>query len=373
MHIILASPYSLPHPGGIEFVVEQLWERLAARGCQVTMVTCDTGIPTGTSQQGWKTRIGLPALNTLEKYDIPFPIFDPLVLRRTLRDILPSADVLHIHGTLFMSSVVAAAMARRRGIPVILTEHVGKIPFDRALFDGLQHLAFETLGRYCCRQCDAVIVLNRRVGREIRSLVRPHTEISKIPNGVDTDLFRPADSDERKALRRKWHLARPTALFVGRFVRKKGVDLVLEAAHSEFDLVLCGRNGVKLAKQQSVRVVGPVEQRELSELYQASDVLVLPSRGEGFPLVVQEAMACGLPVIVTDNDENREYLNESVARFTTREPGAIRENILALLRSPDRRAQMGRAARRWAVEQFDWERTVDQYLELYRGHAKKRS
>jgi glycosyltransferase involved in cell wall biosynthesis len=92
---------------------------------------------------------------------------------------------------------------------------------------------------------------------------------------------------------------------------------------------------------------------------------VLPSEGEGFPLVVQEALASGLPVVVTDNEANREYLDETVASFTPRSPDAIREKTLALLRSPDLRRRMGTAGRLWAVKHFDWEDSVDRYLELY--------
>ena len=375
MHIVLVSHYAPPHLGGIGFVATQLMKRLTSRGHRVTMVSSDAGIRAGTYRRGRETHIAVRSTNTLENYDIPYPIFDPIELRRVLRAVLPTSDIVHVHGMLFMSTAMATAMASRRGIPVVLTEHVGRIPYRSVVKDGVQAVAIETLGRYCCRRSRAVTYLNQRVGREVEALLPANAETSKIPNGVDTDLFRPVDSEQRQALRRKWGFEKPTALFVGRFARRKGIDLLLEAAsdHDEFDMVFCGANGGASANQNNARVIPPLAQEALSELYQASDVLVLPSVGEGFPLVVQEAMACGLPVIVTDNDENREYLNESVAMFTRRDPRAIQENILALLRAPERRSRMGWAAHQWAREHFDWERTVDRYLELYTRHGRKRA
>ena len=329
------------------------------------MVTSDAGLSAGVYRRGREVHIAVRSTNALENYDIPYPIFDPIELCRVFREVLPSADIVHAHGMLFMSTAVATTMASQRGIPVLLTEHVGKIPYRSALKEGVQDLAIETLGRYCCRKSSAVTVLNERVGREVRPLLSKRTEMFKIPNGVDGRLFRPADAGERRVLRRKWGLERPTVLFVGRFAPRKGTDLLLEAADDAFELVFCGANRGAAVNGKKARVIPPLPQDELSELYRACDLLVLPSVGEGFPLVVQEAMASGLPVIVTDSEEYREYLNESVAVFSPRDPRALRQSIIGLLRLPDRRERMGRAARSWALAHFDWERTVDRYLELY--------
>lgn len=371
MHIVLVSHYAPPHLGGIGFVATQLSQRLASRGHRVTMVTSDASVPAGIYRHGRETHIAVRSTNALENYDIPYPVFDPLELGRVFRNVLPSADIVHAHGMLFMSTAMATAMATRRGIPVLLTEHVGRIPYKGAT-DRVQAIAIWTLGRYCYHRATAVTYLNQRVGSDIEPLLPADAHTSKIPNGVDTERFHPVDAKRKAALRRKWGFEKPTALFVGRFARRKGIDLLLEAAHEEFELVFCGANGGATIDENKLRVIPPLEQDELSELYQACDVLVLPSVGEGFPLVVQEAMASGLPVVVTDSNEYREYLDETVAVFTPREPSAIRDNVLALVRPGERRAEMGRAARRWSLDHFDWERTVDQYLELYARHRSPR-
>lgn len=362
MHILLISNYPPPYEGGIQFVLGQLYDRYTARGHRVTIVASDTGIPKNPT----RTLVGVPASNWLEQHSIPFPLFDPLRLTRVLADLLPTVDAVHVHGLLYMSSVFGAVMARRRGIPVILTEHVGMVDYHQPMLNGLQAAAFHTVGRACCRAADAVVVLNERVRGEIQPLPRRQTPILKIPNGVDTALFYPATPDERGQLRARWNFAKPTIVFVGRLVKKKGIDLVIEAARRapHWDFVICGKDTELLQTDlPNVRVIGKVDQPTLRGIYAAADAFLLPSEGEGFPLSLQEAMACALPVVVSDDATNREYLDETVAVFTPRSADAIVRALAGVL--GERQTSMSAAAHAWALRHFDWEVTVERYLALY--------
>lgn len=362
MHILLISNYAPPYEGGIQFVLGQLYDHYAALGHHVTIVASDTGIPKNPT----RVLVGVPASNWLEKYSIPFPLFDPIRLTRELSRLLPTVDAVHVHGLLYMSSVFGAVMAQRRRIPVVLTEHVGMVDYHQPLLNSMQKIAFHTIGRVCCRACDAVVVLNERVLHEIRPLPRQKTPLLKVPNGVDTTLFYPAAPDERPHLRAKWQFAKPTIVFIGRLVKKKGVDLVVEAARlaPQWDFVICGKDTELLQTDlPNVRVIGKVDQPTLREIYAASDAFLLPSEGEGFPLSVQEAMACALPVVVSDDATNREYLDTTVAAFTARQPDAIVKAISTVI--GERRELMSAAAHAWALAHFDWNVTVQKYLALY--------
>jgi len=364
MHVLLVTHYALPHQGGIEFVVDHLIQRLVTRGCQVTLLTSDIASDEITPQ-GW-AHIRLPELNFLENYAIPFPIFNPLRLARTLNRLLPEIDVVHAHGLLYQDCVTATWMACHRGIPVLLTEHVGLIEYNSRLVNGVEKLAFNTLGRICCRQSDCVTVLNQRVESEIKPLVRSGTPIETVTNGVDTQRFHPPTLAEKAALREKWGLTpdRPAVLFVGRLVEKKGIHLLTGAISDAFDLVIAGRGSLP-ATHPNIKLIGAVSQDTLVELYQACDAFAMPSEGEGFPLAVQEALACGLPIIVTDNPVNREYLDAATAIFTARTVEAVRSAIHDLLSDEPRRSAMADAARELAVSRFDWEQTTTHYLSLY--------
>ncbi len=361
MKIVMVSHYRLPHKGGIEFVIHQLGKRFAADGHQVVCIS--SGGAPGSSVRDGITYIDVPAWNPLERFGLPYPLFSPLHLLSALRSALQDADVLHAHGLLYMSCVTGVWLAQRRGLRIIVAEHVGFVNYASRLTNWVEHAAFASIGRFCARRADAVVVLNRQVQAEITLLVKPGTLVEKIGNGVDTEFFHPPSPAGKAALRSQRRMTQPVVLFVGRLVNKKGIDIVLAAADDSFETWLCGQ-AMLSQSNPAVHSVGSVEQDVLRELYQSADIFVLPSEDEGFPLVVQEALACGVPVIVTDNETNCEYLDSSVALFIERTPEHLRAAIQSLLADEPRREQMGRAARQWAVDHFDWEQTKQRYLAL---------
>ncbi len=367
MHILFVTHYALPHPGGIEFVVDQLGRRMSARGCTVTVIASRAGFRATPNGDGPVTVIRVPALNVLEKYGIPYPLFHPFGLAAALRRTLPTVDVVHLHGLLYQSGALAAWISRRRGMPVVLTEHVGLVPYANPIVTAIERAAIATVGRLVARHCDRIAVLNGRIAREMARLARPGTPVEVIANGVDTVLFAPALPGERERLRARWGLARPTALFVGRLVPKKGLEIAAAGVPPGVDLVVCGRGTPPDDLPPDARLLGQLPQAALAELYRAADVFVLPSEGEGFPLAVQEALASGLPVIISDTPANREFLGEDAAVFAERTPGAVRAAICALLDDPARRAALGEAGRRLALAAFDWDYTTARYLDLYRA------
>jgi glycosyltransferase involved in cell wall biosynthesis len=126
-----------------------------------------------------------------------------------------------------------------------------------------------------------------------------------IFNGIDTQRFTAVSSAEQPAVRTQLGLPhdRHIVLFVGRFVKKKGLQIIEALAERSPDVlwILVGSGPEAPSRDRpNVRVVGRVEHEHLPCFYQAADVLMLPSAGEGFPLVVQEALCCGAGVLSTD-------------------------------------------------------------------------
>jgi glycosyltransferase involved in cell wall biosynthesis len=115
-----------------------------------------------------------------------------------------------------------------------------------------------------------------------------------------------------------------------------------------------------------VRFVGHVPKADLPELYRRASVFVLPSLADSYGLVTLEAMACGLPVIVTENCGSKEAVREGVDGFVVpiRDPQALATALRRLYDDPDRRHAMGRVAATRARE-FTWERYGDRLLAVY--------
>ncbi len=384
MRILFVSHYALPHVGGIESVVDALAAELAGRGHRVVHVAAD-------SLRGEDGRAEAPkpgyeiarlrALNVAERrLGVPYPVFSPRGWRALEREVA-RADVVHAHGLLYMSSVAALLGARAQtprpaGPARVLTEHVGRVGYERAVLDATERAAIATVGRTAVRAAQTVIVLNDRVRSEVAAL-DPHARVELVPNGVDTERFRPAGTEERLALRAGlgWD-ERPRVLFVGRLVAKKGIDVALataRAAGGAFELVVAGP-GRFAAPGAGVEVLGSRSRDELAVLYRAADAFLLPSRGEGFPVTAQEAMASGLPVVLREDPAYAAYVPRECPGLLLLppDPEEIARRLRGLLADPaalgEARADV--AARARAV--FSWSRAADEHERIYAAARARR-
>jgi len=197
-------------------------------------------------------------------------------------------------------------------------------------------------------------------------------------NGVDTDVYRRLGRGETKtSLRRQFDLPEdaPVILFVGRFVEKKGISAMKHMVdlRPDWTWVFAGWGPLDPRgwDAANVRVFSNLQGASMAALYRACDLFVLPSTGAGFPLVVQEALASGVPVVcgaetVEADPAMREFVRgvpvhaSSVVRTASEFLSAI-EDVLdpeAELRneSEERRA--------FAVARYSWHHAILRYLEI---------
>jgi glycosyltransferase involved in cell wall biosynthesis len=164
-------------------------------------------------------------------------------------------------------------------------------------------------------------------------------------------------------------------LFVGRLVPKKGFDIIFDV-RSEDRLILCIGEGTvptHMQHEERVRFLGNKSQAELKEFYQLSDVFILPSYGEGFPLVIQEAMASGLPIITTDQKEYQSYLDNQFIELVPRDTDSFREALDRVFFDEDKYQKMSEYSRKAALEMFSWEDSVTRISEVYKKLQPKGS
>jgi glycosyltransferase involved in cell wall biosynthesis len=364
-NILIISHYALPHLGGIEVVVDALAQEFTSLGHRVTHLAADVaGGGSHPAEPLPYETIRVPAWNPLEtKLGVPWPIYSPRLLTKLVQT-LRTTDVVHAHGLLYMGSALGLLLAKRFRQPRVLTEHVGHVHYSNPALDRVECIAMATLGRVTARSADAITVLNDKVKNEMAALA-PSTRILSIPNGVDTKTFHPPTPDERRRLRAElgWDDS-PRILFVGRLVAKKGITLAVEAVRrlrGRAQLVVVGPGELKPATD--VEVLGALPRQRVAELYRAADVFLLPSRGEGFPLTAQEAMASGLPVVLAEDPAYAPYLGEGL-QTAAAEPEALAAAVELWL-SPDRRAKAGAAAAQRAMREFSWRTAAQKYLSLY--------
>jgi glycosyltransferase involved in cell wall biosynthesis len=309
----------------------------------------------------------------------------PHWLAATLRAVR-AADIVHLHGFSTKSHIVVA-VARALGRPIVVK--LTSIGHDDAVTmrsnGGAAWRSF--------RRADRFVGISPRFGELHAAAGLPARQLVPIPNGVDLDRFRPPAAGERAALRRDLGLPAdlPVVLFVGFFSHEKRPDLAFDAwvgtfadapasamvfvgrtesPYYEIDAALAERIHRDAARLQCTgRVMMIEETQQIERYYRAADVLIFPSTREGLPNVVLEAMASGLPCIVSRLPGVTDAVIADGVDGLLVDPAdrpAFSRTLALLLREPERRDRLGAAARRTAAARFSLQRTADAYVALYR-------
>jgi len=367
MKVLIVSAFALPHIGGVEVIVEQQARTLAELGCDVTVFTSGDDSTVGVHQHPDGYRLVRRRIwNGLERRGVPFPIWGPGAFARLLR-LVRESDVVHVHDVGYQSSCAAGLLSRLFGKPLHLTQHVGMVEHDNRAVTWLQMAVYRTYGRLLWRWASQITVYNPIVARFVAENGVPAEKIRLTYNGVDTSYFCPGQPEAMAETRARYGFARerPLVLFVGRLVPKKGVDKLIESRDPAYQIVLAGSGAVPHLPD-GVVCVGPLERNELRRLYQACDIFAYPAVGEMLTLAMQEAMACGLPVVATKEPDYAAYgLDPDGIELVLPEPESLRKAFLEILGDEDRLRRMRRFSREVAQDRFDWRRNAQGLLDLY--------
>lgn len=264
----------------------------------------------------------------------------PLIvsMQRTIHRLSPSAEILHAHW-LYPSGVLAVRAGRKHGKPVVITAHGGDVEL------ATRH---KTLGRavaWTVNNADMTMAVSEDIARSLIALGGHPDRVTVAPLGVPL----PAETA---------HLAAdpPRFLFVGSLIRRKGIDILLDAAdgveEGVLEIVVVGDGPLRGIVESRARVnptikpLGARSPAEVARLMLSSSALVLPSRSEGRPFVIMEAMAAGLPVLATDIPGSRELVQDGVTGLLCEvDAGALRRGMLRLASDTALRERFGMAGR----------------------------
>jgi glycosyltransferase involved in cell wall biosynthesis len=316
------SYYPFQDRGGPVFKVRALARSLALRGHHITVLTADLGL-SGHSwdnlhlehdRWGWRAEedgvetIYLPTFGHYRALT-----FNP-GLMKFCKESLHQYDLVHFYGLYDLLGPVVSYFCRRRSVPYVIEPMGMYRPIDRSF--RLKRFWHESVGKSHIHSAAQIVATSELEQQDLIEEGVPAEKIVIRYNGVELD--RSAAVTPKGGFRAKWAIppADPLILFVSRLIPRKGADILIEAFAKvcplRGTLVIAGPEGEagysaylkKCAQENGLadRVIftGPVYDGEKAAMYADSDIFVLASYYENFANVVAEAVACDIPVIVSN-------------------------------------------------------------------------
>ncbi len=347
MRIAQLTPFYSPHHGGVESFVRDISVELVKRGHDVTVFTSkyDKSLRQDEVMEGVRV-IRVPLLATVLRTPIP----------RGLTKIMAGwdFDVVHTHTPPPTFAYMPARQMEKAGMPTVVTYHCDS-DIPSRLTSPFVRLIDRFVTRRIIDSATQVLVTTRTYSSTSSNVWKITPEI--VPVSADTSRFYP-DGADREKTRRKFHLSgRRVILFVGRLVRHKGVQYLIEAMRyldRECMLLVVGdgdyssslkRLVVAHSLTDRVMLLGDVPDSILPSIYRAADIAVVPStsRLEAFSIAAIESMASGTPVLVSNIPGVREVIEEGRQgmRSEPMDPRDIADKLKGMLSDGSLLKQMG--------------------------------
>jgi glycosyltransferase involved in cell wall biosynthesis len=350
--------------GGYGIHVHEMSRMQAAMGHDVTVLTAHTnGRPDEEYVDGYRVLRFNHSIRMVGNTISPTLFFRLMEMRHDY-------DVIHAHSHLFFPTNICALVKKYGSSPLVITNH-GIMSASAPHWLNVGYMS--TLGRWTLNSADRVICYTPLERDRLISEfgVQPNG-ISVIPNGVNTDVFSPDCSKRDDTVRR--------ILWVGRYVKGKGVEFLIHAAASlvseipNLRLTLIGEGpeeheirqlATELRIDSHIEYLPFMSYDEMPAQYQRAEMLVLPSLHEGVPRTMLEAMACGRPVVISEFDHLRHLIDGAGVMFPKADTEALAHALRELLEHPDRADALGESGRNTIIRHNSWRNTVESTLDLY--------
>jgi len=392
LHVIASIA---PRYGGPSTYCPALCRELARRGHEVSIYT------TNVDGRG-RLRVPLDKPVTQQGIEIRYfpgwtfpPEYKPsLALWHGLREKIPTVDVVHIYSMYIFSATAAAYLCRRFEVPYVLHPHGTLDPyllghhalrkrlyselFERRKFQGAAAILFNSAEemRLAAPWLDRVLPSASPAGAPVREV---------IPVGVEEECFASPDSAAQARFRARFPelTGKRVVVFFGRLSFKKGMDILaqafIRAAREEKDihLLLAGPDTEDYGKkiqdwlaeagmQEKATFTGALTGEDRFSALHEAEVFVLPSYTENFGQAVAEAMACGVPVVISDRVNINPAVEAAEAGLVVPcDAQRTAAALLLLLQNPALSRQMGARGRQWVRENLAENAVGERMIQLY--------
>ena len=392
MRILHLTPYYRPAYafGGVVRAVEGLATAQARQGHQVTVLTTDA--------LDQSTRLADAAEETIDGVRVlrrpnistflrgKFNLSTPRSMKKTAESLMQATDVLHVHEFRTVENLLVTPVAQSLRIPIVLSPH-GTLSYATGRSHS-KRLWDQLLSAALALRIDHVLALTENELEDVQALWARFgrrqipTRFSVLPNGINPQDF--VDLPPADGFRKRYRLEdAPTVIYLGRLQQRKGLDILVKAfqraAVEHSRLLIVGPDEGMLATIQSLaagdgRIVctGFLGGDYRLQALAAVDLFALPAVGEGLPMAALEAMASGVPALLSTGCNLPEVATADAGFVVDATVDAFAEKLQLLLTNGDLRVEMGEAARRLVVEKYNWDGIAAELGVVYKIYTHRK-
>ncbi len=379
IHVVHSSPCIQTGLGGPSLTVTATCQALARLGCEV-----DFSAVTWGNRFGERVPIDASLVNVHTSQALALRrLWVTPGYRRRLARLAADADLIHSHGVWLNMDAAASAVARKRGIPHVVSPRGQLSPTALKMAAWKKAIAKRLYVDRSLRRAGAIHALTAAECQYARDFGLTNS-VAVIPNGIDPTDYQPTPPADAAGARRNELRGKRLALFIGRIHPSKGLAHLVQAwcgisgEFGDWQLVIAGPDEVgQLAQLRatledrgcagSVTFTGPVHGQDKLELLAAAELFVLPSFTEGFSMSLLEAMFCGVPILMTPRCNFPEAIEAGAGLCVEPTAAATERGLRELMgKTDEQRREMGRLGKELILKDYTWDRVAEQLLSVYR-------
>lgn len=373
MRVLHLNPYFFPYRGGIERRIWGLSKELVKRGHEVYVLT--SLLPDTKPEEtvdGVRVRRLESKFYDIANYNPPF--LTTKGIAEAIRDIAP--DVIDFHYR-WAPDYTRSVKKVRKDIPVVFTFH-NTFGEGEGLEGRISYLS-DSIFKYFLRQCDLVVCVSDFIRRDLKGRGIKEEKLRVVFNGIDL-----TPDDEVARLRAMPGRPKaPYAVFAGRLVRTKGLNMLVETASRlkhPLNFKICGEGPELESLKDEARDFGVADRFEFlgytdeavkRQLIAQADLMVHPATFESFGIILLEAIDLGCPIVSTSVGGVPEVVGDAGVLVTPGSPEELTQAIDALMADPARREAMSKEGRAHAGR-FAWSALAPDVERAYTAAVEKR-